>query len=75
MKCSVIGVNDIKWGEKVIAFVVRKEKIKEHEIINYCKKNLSSYKIPKKIYFCEDIPINVMGKVNKTKLIQSVKNP
>ena len=75
IKCSVIGVNDIKWGEKVIAFVVRKEKIKEHEIINYCKKNLSSYKIPKKIYFCEDIPINVMGKVNKTKLIQSVKDP
>ena len=35
----------------------------------------SSFSLPKKIYFCEDIPINGMGKVNKTKLIQSVKDP
>jgi acyl-CoA synthetase (AMP-forming)/AMP-acid ligase II len=67
---AIIGVPDRTWGESVKAFIVLKkgERLKEEEVIEYCKKYLASYKKPKSVEFVEDLPRNPSGKVLKTEL-------
>ncbi len=64
---SVVGINDEKWGEKVMAVVVRKpgSGVQADEIQASCKKHLHNWKCPKEIVFVEELPRNTMGKVLK----------
>jgi malonyl-CoA/methylmalonyl-CoA synthetase len=64
---SVIGVPDEKWGEKVVAAVVKKNKaeIQIDDIQARCKKHLHDWKCPKEIAFVKELPRNTMGKVLK----------
>jgi malonyl-CoA/methylmalonyl-CoA synthetase len=64
---SVVGIDDEKWGEKVMAAVVKKPdaNVGEAEIQQYCKKHLHNWKCPKEIAFVEKLPRNTMGKVLK----------
>jgi malonyl-CoA/methylmalonyl-CoA synthetase len=64
---SVVGIDDEKWGEKVVAAVVKKPdaNVSEAEIQAYCKKLLHNWKCPKEIAFVEELPRNTMGKVLK----------
>ena len=56
---AVVAMKDNKWGEVPCAFVTLKKNsvIKEQEIIQFCRKNMASFKIPKSIIF---------GKIDKT---------
>jgi O-succinylbenzoate-CoA ligase len=62
---GVIGIPDEKWGEAIKAFVVIKEECSEEEILNYCKKNLASFKKPKYIEFVDELPRDLAGKLNR----------
>ena len=64
---SVVGIADEKWGEKIVAAVVKRPgaDIGEKEIQAYCKKHLHDWKCPKEIIFVRDLPRNTMGKVLK----------
>jgi malonyl-CoA/methylmalonyl-CoA synthetase len=72
IESSVVGIPDEKWGEKVVAAVVRKtaSNIKPEEIRAHCKKNLHDWKCPKEVVFVRELPRNTMGKVLK----EEVKN-
>ena len=67
---AVIGLKDDDLGEKVVAIVVRKEisEINEEVLISALKNNIAGCKVPKKIFFVEDLPRNAMGKVQKNVL-------
>ena len=43
----------------------RDESELEDEIIAYCRKNMSPYKVPKAIHFVDAIPLTVVGKLDK----------
>jgi malonyl-CoA/methylmalonyl-CoA synthetase len=64
---SVVGIDDEKWGEKVVAAVVKKPNanVSETVIQDYCRKHLHNWKSPKEIIFVENLPRNTMGKVLK----------
>lgn len=72
LSCA-IGVPDPYKMHKVKAFVVLRqgvepsEKIKE-EILEYCKKNISRYGVPKEIEFRTELPKTLVGKVAYRKL-------
>lgn len=61
----VVGVPHEKWGEMVVAEVILKEgnTLTEDELIAFLKSRLGSYKVPKVIYFVEELPVTAVGKV------------
>jgi O-succinylbenzoic acid--CoA ligase len=61
----ILGENDIKWGEIIVAFYVPKnEHILEEDIKEAIALKLSKYKIPKHWYQVSHIPRNSQGKIN-----------
>ena len=69
---SVVGVVDEKWGEKVVAAVVKEPNtgVSADDVQAYCKKHLHDWKCPKKIAFVKELPRNTMGKVLKEDIIK-----
>jgi long-chain acyl-CoA synthetase len=61
----VIGVPDPYRGEDVKAFVVLKagQSATEDEIIQYCKQNMSAYKVPRGVEFRQELPKTGVGKI------------
>jgi len=66
-EAAVIGIADIHKGEVPKGFVVLKEgeSAGEHEIIQYLRERLASYKVPKYIEFRSTLPKNTTGKILK----------
>jgi len=65
MEVAVIGIPDAYRGEAVKACVVLKPDAVagEKELIEHCKKDLTDYKIPKKIEIRESLPKTAVGKI------------
>ena len=71
---AVVGKEDEKYGEEVVAFLVRMDvHLNESQVIDFCKKNLAWYKCPKEIFFIEALPKNSVGKVQKNELRHALK--
>jgi long-chain acyl-CoA synthetase len=73
---AVIGLPDVKWGEKVTAVVVLKpnESATEDEIIEYAKANMTRYKCPKSVKFTDSLPKSALMKVLKQELRKKYGN-
>ncbi len=71
-QAAVIGKEDVKWGEMVIAIVVTRsdQRLTENDIISFCKERIAGYKVPKKVFFVDKLPISASGKLIKSKLIE-----
>jgi long-chain acyl-CoA synthetase len=69
---SVVGVEDTKLGEKVIAFVVTKKgnTLSSRDLQRHCINNLADYQKPLDYVFVLDFPRTALGKVLKRKLIE-----
>ena len=67
---AVIGVQDEKWGEAVMAVVVPRQgaPVAAEEIIEYCRTQIASYKKPRHVVFVEEIVKLPSGKIDKVRL-------
>ncbi|EHD21619.1 Long-chain-fatty-acid--CoA ligase [Brenneria sp. EniD312] len=66
---AVVGVPSEVSGEAVKAFVVRRDaSLTKDELITHCRRNLTGYKVPKEIEFCEDLPKSNVGKILRREL-------
>ena len=57
----------------MVAVVVRKsavETVTEHEIISRMKLEVANFKVPKRVFFVDELPRNAMGKVQKNLLME-----
>ncbi|MBM3798656.1 MAG: AMP-binding protein [Actinobacteria bacterium] len=67
---AVIGVPDEKWGELVLALVVKSagSTLSEDDVIAYAKTKLAGYKCPKRVEFRDALARTATGKLQKFKL-------
>ena len=66
---AVIGVEDVEWGEKVVAYIVNSEfGIRNSEFRMKLKGRISDFKIPKEFIQVSSIPRNELGKIVYEKL-------
>jgi len=64
---QVFGVEDMKMGEEVCAWIQLKdgETATEEEIRDFCKGQISHFKIPRYVRFVDEYPMTVTGKIRK----------
>lgn len=69
-EAAVIGMKDDLYGENIKAFVVLKpgEEATAEEIVEYCRKKLTNFLVPKEVVFLNALPKNLVGKVLKKEL-------
>ncbi len=64
LEVAAIGVPDIKSGEVIKVFIVKKDQsLTEEEIKEFCHKNLTNYKVPKYFVFRTELPKSNVGKI------------
>ena len=64
IECAAIGVPDDRTGEAIRVFAVLKDKsLSRCELIDYCRKHLTGYKVPKQIEFVKELPKTNVGKI------------
>ncbi len=69
LEVGVIGAPHAKSGEVVKACVVKKDdSLTEEEVIEWCRKKLTGYKVPKYVEFHAELPKSNVGKILRRKL-------
>lgn len=69
VEAAAIGVPDEDSGEAVKLFVVGNDpELTEQEVIKFCRKRLTSYKIPRQVEFRDELPKTNVGKILKRAL-------
>ena len=67
---AVVGVQHPHSGEAVKAYVVAADdaSVEEDELIVFCEQRLARYKCPQKVWFVDELPSGLGGKVRKHEL-------
>ncbi len=65
VEAAVIGRVDDKTGERVCAYVVKEPNtsLSLDDLLNYCRNELTNYKLPKEVVFLDELPKSSVGKV------------
>ncbi|AOV06609.1 AMP-binding protein [Sporosarcina ureilytica] len=73
---QIIGVPDPKYGEELMAWIIPKKgaTIDEKSVREFCKGNISYYKIPRYVEFTDAYPMTASGKIMKFKLQEISKD-
>jgi malonyl-CoA/methylmalonyl-CoA synthetase len=70
-ECSIVGVPDAEWGERVAAAVVLKDghALDLQSLRTWARDLLAVHKLPSRLLVLEALPRNAMGKVMKPALV------
>lgn len=70
LESAVIGIPHADFGEAVAAVVVLDTgiELQEGSVISDMKDQVANFKVPKKVFFVDELPRNTMGKVQKNLL-------
>jgi long-chain acyl-CoA synthetase len=64
LEAAAIGIPNEKSGEIVKIFIVKSDpSLTQEELIAYCKKEMTGYKVPKLVEFREELPKSNVGKI------------
>lgn len=74
-ECAVVGKPDERWGERVVAVLVKQAGAPDDaalaaEAAALCRDRLAGYKVPKQFAFVDALPRSPFGKVLKRDLVK-----
>jgi len=73
LEVAAIGISDVKSGEVIKAFIVKRDQsLTEEEIKKFCHENLTNYKVPKYFEFRTELPKTNVGKILRRALKEEV---
>lgn len=64
MDVAIVGVADDRLGEVTHAYIVAND-LTEDDVIAWARAEMANYKVPRGVTFCEALPRNASGKVQK----------
>lgn len=69
LEAAAIGIPSERSGEIVKVFAVRTDNsVTESDVLDYCRENLTGYKVPKLVEFRDDLPKTNVGKILRREL-------
>jgi long-chain acyl-CoA synthetase len=69
LEVAAIGIPDERSGEVVKLFVIKKDKsLTVKELLEFCKENMTGYKVPREIEFRKELPKSNIGKILRREL-------
>ena len=75
MEVACIGVPNEKTGEALKVFVIKKDpSLTKEELIEFCRTELTAYKVPKDIEFRDELPKSNVGKILRRELREQAQN-
>jgi long-chain acyl-CoA synthetase len=74
LEVAAVAQEDERSGEAVALFVVKKDpNLTEQQLVDYCRNELTGYKVPKHVYFRTELPKTNVGKILRRELRDSLK--
>jgi len=75
-ECAVVGVPHADFGEGVVAVVAPRSGaiLDEVRIRESLRAELAAYKLPKRVFFVDELPRNAMGKIQKNVLREQYRS-
>ena len=74
LEVAAVAQEDERSGEAVALFVVKKDpNLTEQQLIDYCRGELTGYKVPKHVYFRTELPKTNVGKILRRELRDSLR--
>jgi long-chain acyl-CoA synthetase len=70
LECACVGRPDTKSGEAVRLFVAKApgSSLSEGDLISFCQRELTAYKVPKEVRFLDTLPKTAVGKILRKEL-------
>ncbi len=74
-ECCAVGVSSEKTGETIKLYVVKRDpELTSAEVLEYCRRYLTGYKLPKIVEFIEELPKSPVGKIMRRYLHEKKYN-
>lgn len=66
-QAAVIAVSDDRWGQVPLAVVVAEQAddALRERLLGHCRKELASFKVPRRVEFLDSLPVTGAGKVDR----------
>jgi acyl-CoA synthetase (AMP-forming)/AMP-acid ligase II len=67
---GVVGVPHQVYGEEIVAFITLRhdQKLEAEEVRQFCREHLAGFKVPREVFFIEELPKRPSGKVQRRRL-------
>jgi long-chain acyl-CoA synthetase len=76
LEVAAVAQADERAGEVVALFVVKKDPdLTAADLIEHSRKSLTAYKVPKYVYFRNELPKTNVGKILRRALRDELTNP
>jgi acyl-CoA synthetase (AMP-forming)/AMP-acid ligase II len=70
----VFGRGSTLRNEEVAACVVTEPSVTEPQLLEFCRRRLSGWQVPKRIFFLREIPVTERGKISRRALAEKFAN-
>jgi long-chain acyl-CoA synthetase len=69
-EAAAFGVRSERRNEEVAACLVADPDVREPELLDYCRRRLSGWQVPKRLFFLDAMPVTERGKISRRALAE-----